>query len=44
MRDIGIEWALAQTEELLDHGAPSVHFYVMLDADAATSLMDQLKL
>jgi methylenetetrahydrofolate reductase (NADH) len=44
VREVGIAWALAQTRELLDRGAPSVHFYIMLDADAATSLMDQLKL
>src|SRR5687768_5930044 len=25
--DIGVEWALKQTEELLSRGVPSVHFY-----------------
>jgi hypothetical protein len=27
--DVGTRWALEQTRDLLDHGVPSVHFYVM---------------
>lgn len=41
--DVGVEWALAQTQELLDRGVPSVHFYVMLDAGAVAGLMNRLR-
>ncbi len=42
--DIGVEWARKQTQELLDRGAPSVHFYVMQSAAAIKKLMAKLKL
>ncbi|HEV2845425.1 MAG TPA: methylenetetrahydrofolate reductase [Thermoanaerobaculia bacterium] len=42
--DIGVEWALKQTEELLSRGVPSVHFYVMQSASAIKKLMARLKL
>jgi methylenetetrahydrofolate reductase (NADPH) len=42
--DIGVEWALKQTQELLDRGVPSVHFYVMQSAAAIKKLMSKLKL
>ncbi len=44
VRDVGIEWALAQTKELLERGVPSVHFYVMLDAAAVGALVSRLEL
>lgn len=40
--DVGVEWALRQTEELISRGAPSVHFYVMQSADAVGRLLDKL--
>jgi len=40
--DVGVEWALAQTRELLERGAPSVHFYVMHSARAINGLMRRL--
>ena len=42
--DIGVEWALKQAQELLDHGVPSLHFYVMQSAAAIKKLMGRLKL
>ena len=42
--DIGVEWARRQTQELLDRGVPSVHFYVMQSASAIKKLMAKLKL
>lgn len=42
--DIGVEWAAKQTQELLDRGVPSVHFYVMQSATAIKKLMAKLKL
>jgi methylenetetrahydrofolate reductase (NADPH) len=41
--DIGVEWALKQSQELLDRGVPSVHFYVMSSAGAIKKLMAKLK-
>ncbi|HEV7515199.1 MAG TPA: methylenetetrahydrofolate reductase [Thermoanaerobaculia bacterium] len=44
MVDTGVEWAARQVEELLAHGALSVHFYVMQNANAIKKLMAKLKL
>jgi len=41
--DIGVEWALRQSEELLARGAPALHFYVMQNAGAIKKLMAKLK-
>lgn len=32
--DVGVAWAIEQARELLDRGAPSLHFYVMQNANA----------
>ncbi len=42
--DIGVEWALKQSEELLARGVPSLHFYVMQSAAAIKKLMAKLKI
>ena len=44
VREIGVEWALRQTEDLLAHGAPSIHFYIMQSSQAIKKLMERLKL
>jgi methylenetetrahydrofolate reductase (NADPH) len=44
VKEIGVEWAHRQVEELLDHGVPSVHFYVMQSAAAIKCLMAKLAL
>ncbi|MEM1247888.1 MAG: methylenetetrahydrofolate reductase [Acidobacteriota bacterium] len=41
--DIGVEWALAQTRELMEHDVPSVHFYIMSSTQAIKRLMKQLR-
>lgn len=43
VRDIGVEWALRQTQDLLDKGVPSVHFYVMASTKAMNQVMAGLK-
>jgi methylenetetrahydrofolate reductase (NADPH) len=40
--DIGIEWTVRQVRELLDRGAPAVHFYIMQSATAVKRVLDQL--
>ncbi len=42
--EIGVEWALKQSEELLNKDVPSIHFYVMQNSKAIRSLMKKLKL
>jgi methylenetetrahydrofolate reductase (NADPH) len=42
--DIGVEWTLKQSQELLDRGVPSLHFYVMQSSSAIKKLMARLKL
>jgi methylenetetrahydrofolate reductase (NADPH) len=39
---VGVEWALAQTRELLEAGVPAVHFYVMHNSNAINTLMQRL--
>lgn len=41
---IGVEWARDQAQELIDRGAPSVHFYVMQSSQAINGLLAKLKL
>ena len=40
--EVGVEWALAQTRELLEHGVPSVHYYIMANSAAINRLLPQL--
>lgn len=40
--EIGQRWALAQTSELIAHGVPCVHFYVMNDATRVVQLIGDL--
>lgn len=42
--EVGVEWALAQTRELLERGVPSVHFYIMQNSAAINRLLPQLDL
>lgn len=41
-REIGLRWGRRQCEELLDHGVPCIHFYVMKDAGAVVELVRSL--
>jgi methylenetetrahydrofolate reductase (NADPH) len=41
-RDIGIAWTIEQTRELLEWGAPSVHFYVMAKSRAVNAVLQKL--
>ena len=42
--EVGVEWAARQTQELLDKGAPSIHFYILQSSKAINSLLPRLKL
>jgi methylenetetrahydrofolate reductase (NADPH) len=41
---VGAEWALRQVEDLLAHGVPSVHFYIMQSAKAVSRVLNRLEL
>ncbi len=40
--DVGVAWAVEQSLALLDAGVPSLHFYVMSNANAVTRVVDGL--
>ena len=42
VEQVGVEWAARQAEELLEGGAPSIHFYVMQNAGAVARVMERL--
>jgi methylenetetrahydrofolate reductase (NADPH) len=42
VKEIGIRWAVRQCEELLNSGTRCIHFYILNDAEAVTSVVKQL--
>jgi len=42
-RQIGVDWAVDQIEELLDQGAPGVHLYIMNMSKSALDMLEQLQ-
>lgn len=42
--DIGAKWAAKQAEELLNNGAPSLHFYIMQSAKPIVKMFEYLKM
>ncbi|NIT62068.1 MAG: methylenetetrahydrofolate reductase [NAD(P)H] [Aliifodinibius sp.] len=43
-REIGVEWAAKQCTELLEGGAPGIHFYIMGDPTPALDAVDKIPL
>jgi len=43
-REIGVEWAAQQCTELLEGGAPGIHFYIMGDPTPALDAVERLPL
>ena len=41
-RDIGVAWAVEQTQQLLTSGAPSAHFFVMANSQAVNAVLAKL--
>ncbi|MGB7323858.1 MAG: methylenetetrahydrofolate reductase [NAD(P)H] [Rubripirellula sp.] len=41
---IGVEHARKQTINLMEHGVPGIHYYVLNKSDAATALLDGLQM
>ena len=42
-KDIGVEWAIRQCEELLEAGVPCLHFYIMQRADTVRRVVEPLR-
>lgn len=43
VRQIGIEWALEQSAELMSAGVPCLHFYIMSSADTVKHVVEPLR-
>jgi methylenetetrahydrofolate reductase (NADPH) len=44
VKDVGVEWARQQTQELLEKNVPAVHFYIMQDSRTINALLATLDL
>ncbi len=44
VQDVGVEWAAKQAQDLIDRGAPSIHFYILQSSKAINALLPRLKL
>lgn len=42
--EIGVNWAVKQAEELINSGAPCIHFYIMQNPKPVNMLMQKLKI
>lgn len=43
VEDIGVEWAVKQSEELMEAGVPSIHFYIMQNARVVSRVVEELR-
>lgn len=43
VEDIGVEWAIQQTEELMEAGVPCIHFYIMSSAETVKKVVEPLR-
>lgn len=42
VKEVGIEWAIRQSRELLEHGAPGLHFYTMSVSDSVLRIAEKI--
>ena len=43
IREVGIQWAVQQCEELFDFGVPCIHFYIMQSANVVRKVVTRLR-
>ena len=41
--EVGIEWTVRQSKELLKEGVPSLHYYIMQNTRSVGEVLKQLK-
>ncbi len=41
--DVGVDWAIKQSRELLEAGAPGLHFYIMQRADRVKRVVESIR-
>ena len=41
VRQVGVEWAIQQTKELISFGAPCIHFYTMGKIDNIIKIISE---
>ena len=41
--DVGVEWAIRQSEELMEAGVPCLHFYIMSSANTVKRVVESLQ-
>jgi methylenetetrahydrofolate reductase (NADPH) len=39
IRQVGVEWAIQQTKEFIEFGAPCIHFYTMGKSDNVVEIV-----
>ena len=42
VKEVGIEWAIAQSKELKEGGVPCLHYYTMGRSDAVKRIVSQV--
>lgn len=42
VKEVGIEWAIRQGRELLEHGVPGLHFYTMSVSDSVLKIAEKI--
>jgi methylenetetrahydrofolate reductase (NADPH) len=42
--DVGVRFAIKQVTELIDHGVPGIHFYVLNKSNATAHILDSVKI
>ncbi len=42
--EVGVNWAVKQVEDLLNHNVPAIHFYIMQNSNPIKMLMQKLKI
>lgn len=43
VEDIGVDWAVQQSQELMAAGVPSIHFYIMQNARVVSRVVERLR-
>ena len=43
VKEIGLKWAMKQAEDLVNGGAPCVHFYIMNDTERVLEVVKNFR-